>query len=66
MFESLTTYHVYLLGPVKKTKKEEDSDHSLSEGDVSNVDEQEVEEEEEDVEKEKGSNRKQTKKRRLV
>lgn len=65
MFESLTTYHDYLLGPVKKTKKEEDSDHSLSEGDVSNVDEQEVEEEE-DVEKEKGSNRKQTKKRRLV
>nr|XP_011458331.1 PREDICTED: upstream activation factor subunit spp27 isoform X2 [Fragaria vesca subsp. vesca] len=51
-------------GPVKKTKKEEDSDHSLSEGDVSNVDEQEVEEEEEDVEKEKGSNCKQTKKRR--
>ncbi|XP_050364503.1 upstream activation factor subunit spp27-like isoform X2 [Argentina anserina] len=49
--------------PVKKTKKVEESDHSISEGDASNVDEQEAEDEEEVV-KEKGSNRKQTKKRR--
>ncbi|KAM5549142.1 upstream activation factor subunit spp27 [Rosa sericea] len=51
--------------PLKKMKKGEDSDHSISEGDVSNVEEQEVEEEEEEeVKKEKGSNRKRTKKRR--
>lgn len=49
--------------PVKQKKKVEESDDSISEGDVSNVAEQE---EEEEVEVKKVSRRKENKKRRLV
>lgn len=53
--------------PVKQKKKGEESDHSVSEGDVNNVaqEEEEVEEEEEE-EKEKVSKQKESKKRRLL
>ncbi|CAL8176359.1 unnamed protein product [Prunus armeniaca] len=63
--------HIWPLGredePVKQKKKGEESDHSVSEGDVNNVaqEEEEVEEEEEE-EEEKVSKQKESKKRRAA